>query len=156
MADSDPKADPAVGLSGDSERLERRGQTAAEKVRTFVLEGANLLRDRHLNHILVYDVREQTEMTDYVMIASATSERQLRSVSDELADLAGEYGLVRLGSESDEQSKWLVLDLVDVVVHLFEPATRAHYDLEMLWGESPEVPWQSKAQGSSDESSAEE
>ena len=51
------------------------------------------------------------------------------------------FGLDRFGSERDDAATWLVLDFIDVMVHLFEPSTRAHYDLEMLWGDAPEVEW---------------
>ena len=46
-----------------------------------------------------------------------------------------------MGRELDAPSKWLVLDFIDVVVHLFDPETRAHYDLEMLWGDAERVHW---------------
>ncbi len=47
----------------------------------------------------------------------------------------------RVGSEMDGPSKWLVVDFLDVIVHLFEPVTRAYYDLETLWGDAPTVHW---------------
>ena len=56
--------------------------------------------------------------------------------------LAKESGLKRFGRDEDGRASWIVVDFVDVVVHLFEPAARAHYDLEMLWGDAPRVHWQ--------------
>lgn len=87
------------------------------------------------------DVRGLSEVTDYVMIASGTSDRQIRSVADEVEETAGEHGLSRFGRDADAPSNWIALDFVDLIVHLFEPATRAHYDLEMMWGDAPRIPW---------------
>ncbi len=79
------------------------------------------------------------------MLASGTSERQIRSVGQEVEDLAKKSGLKRFGRDEDGRASWIVVDFVDAVVHLFEPAARAHYDLEMLWGDAPRVHWQRRA-----------
>lgn len=109
--------------------------------RQFVLDAARLVTDLHCEDVVIFDVRGLTDMTDYIMIASGTSDRQIKSVADDLEDLAETAGLGRMGRELDAPSKWLVLDFIDVVVHLFDPETRAHYDLEMLWGDAERVHW---------------
>lgn len=79
---------------------------------------------------------------DYVLIASGTSDRQMRSVLRHLEELGDASGQACLRTSSDERATWLLADFVDIVVHLFEPHTRSHYDLEMMWGDAPRVAWQ--------------
>lgn len=99
------------------------------------------MHDAHCEDVRIFDVRGLSEMTDYILIASGTSDRQMRSVADDLETKARAVKLSCYGKEVDDRTTWFVLDLVDVVVHLFEPAARAHYDLEMMWGDAPQVAW---------------
>ncbi len=119
--------------------------------RDFVIAAARLVTDLHCENALVFDVRGLSDMTDYILIASGTSDRQIKSVADDIEDLAARSGLGRLGRELDGPAKWLVLDFVDAVVHLFEPQTRAHYDLEMLWGDADRVTWRRNGDGPDDQ-----
>lgn len=121
----------------------RRGDHEhAGEVRKFVIEAARLMKDLHCTDIIAFDVRQFSDVTDYVMVATGTSDRQIHSVSGDLNDLARSFDMGRFGREVDERSTWLVADFVDVVVHLFDADTRAHYDLEMMWGDAPKVQWQ--------------
>jgi ribosome-associated protein len=81
-------------------------------------------------------------MTDFLLIASGTSDRQMRSVLQHSEELGEKLGYRAVRSTSDDRATWLLADFVDVIVHLFEPNTRAHYDLEMMWGDSPRVAWE--------------
>src|SRR4051812_48943798 len=83
-----------------------------------------------------------SQVTDFIVIGSGTSERQMGSVISHVEDLGGELKFRVFRSSGDERSTWLLADFVDVVVHIFEPNTRAHYDLEMLWGDAPRLEWQ--------------
>jgi ribosome-associated protein len=105
----------------------------------FVIEAAQLLQDRHCEDVLVFDVRGMSQLTDYIIIATGTSDRQIKSLGSELKALAKQRDIARMGDHDAEDSSWLVVDLVDVVVHLFEAATREHYDLEMMWDDAPKV-----------------
>ncbi len=107
----------------------------------FVIEAARLLRDRHCENIIALDVRGLSNLTDYILIATGTSDRQMKAVGHELEDLAKLHHLARIGREIDGSSTWLALDFVDVIAHLFEPATRTHYDLEMMWGDAKPIHW---------------
>ncbi len=109
--------------------------------RRFAIDAARLASDLHCEDAILFDVRGLSDLTDYILIASGTSDRQIKSVADDIEELARETGLTRLGRELDGSAKWVVVDFVDVVVHLFDPETRAHYDLEMLWGDAGRVPW---------------
>jgi ribosome-associated protein len=111
------------------------------QTRQFVIEAARLLNDLHCQDIVALDVRGLSPVTDYIVIASGTSDRQIRSVGDNVEDLAQQYGFSRYGRETDGKTTWVVVDFVDVVCHLFEPATRGHYDLEMMWGDAKPIAW---------------
>jgi len=125
----------------------RRGDHEhAGEVRKFVIEAARLMKDLHCTDIIAFDVRQFSDVTDYVMVATGTSDRQIHSVSGDLNDLARSFDMARFGKEVDERSTWLVADFVDVVVHLFDADTRAHYDLEMMWGDAPKVQWERPAE----------
>lgn len=124
-----------------ADRQDHRHEAGDDATRDFAIEAARLLRDRHCEDIVVFDVRGLSQLTDYVIIGTGTSDRQMKAVGSEVADLAKQRGVTRFGSERDESSTWIVLDFVDVMLHLFEPATRGHYDLEMMWGDAPQVPW---------------
>jgi ribosome-associated protein len=66
----------------------------------------------------------------------------MRTVADEMGDLAQRHGYPIYRSHADDRTTWIVVDCVDVVVHIFEPNTRSHYDLEMLWADAARVEWE--------------
>jgi len=131
---------PSPPVADDARKSRRRAADAGE-ARRIAIDAARLLNDSHFQDVLLLDVRGLSEITDYVLIASGTSDRQIKSVGGDVEDLAKDAGFDRYGRDVDEDNTWLVLDFVDVIVHLFEPATRAHYDLEMMWGDAPQVEW---------------
>lgn len=105
----------------------------------FAVEAARLAEDRHCTDVRVLDVRGLSQVCDFVLLASGTSDRQSRSVASEFENLAKTYGLVRLHSTRDEASTWTLVDFASVVAHIFEPSRRAYYDLEDLWHDAPEI-----------------
>ncbi|MEQ9453910.1 MAG: ribosome silencing factor [Phycisphaeraceae bacterium] len=113
--------------------------------RKFACFSARLLSELHCEDVLVFDVRGISQITDYLVLASGTSDRQLRGVSGRVVELAKEHDIERFGTETDTDSTWRVIDFSSVMVHLFEPVTRAHYDLEMLWGDAPQIRWRDEA-----------
>jgi len=97
--------------------------------------------DNRGQEIVVLDMRELTPMFDYFVVATGTSRRQLHALSDEIDRvLEQELGQRRLGIEGYQESRWILLDYGDVVIHLFDPDTRAYYALEELWAHAPRVP----------------
>lgn len=112
-----------------------------QAVRDFAIEAARLVNDEHCTEVVLFDVRQQSQFTDYVLIATGTSDRQMRSVAKHLEDLGKTTDMERYGRDEDAASTWVVVDFVNVMVHLFEPATRGHYDLEMMWDDAPQVRW---------------
>lgn len=108
----------------------------------FAIGAARLLADDKCEGVQVLDVRNLSQVTDYIVIGSGTSERQMRSVLMHVEELGEQSGFPAFRASDDERATWLLADFVDVVVHIFEPNTRAHYDLEMLWGDGPRVAWE--------------
>jgi ribosome-associated protein len=103
---------------------------------------ARLIHDDKCQDVVVLGVADLSPVTDYLVLGSGTSERQMRSVLAHVEDLGRQRGRTAFGGSSDGRATWVLLDFVDVVVHLFEPRTRLHYDLEMLWGDAERVPWE--------------
>lgn len=138
MTDPRPTDPPADRPAPDPDHTE------AER---FAAAAARLLNDYDCADIRVLDVRELSPLTHYIVIASGTSDRQLRSLARQVAKLGSEQGFERYGDDKDPAATWLVADFVEVMVHLFEPVTRGHYDLEMMWGDAPEVKWRQSGNG---------
>ena len=113
----------------------------SRRVLDFAIEAARLLADRHCEDVRRLDVRGLSQVSDYLLIASGTSYRQLRSLAHALSDLGDERDNAVFRSNSDAASTWIVVDFVDLVAHLFEPEVRAHYDLEGLWSDAAVVPY---------------
>jgi ribosome-associated protein len=120
---------PAILISDDHPAL-RRARIAAR------VAGENRGRD-----IVILDLRELTCIFDFFVLVSGSSRRQLHAISEEIDRvLQKEQGDRRLGIEGYEASRWILLDYGDVVVHMFEPETRAYYAIEELWGQAKRVP----------------
>ena len=131
-----------VGTADAAHALRRSSAADAQLLRRLVVDIARLLADRHCQDVVIFDLRGLCDVTDYIVIASGTSDRQIVSVGKEVQDMAQEQDLARFGREADTLTTWLVLDFVDMVVHLFDPDTRDHYDLEMFWGDAPRITWE--------------
>ena len=82
----------------------------------------------------VMDVRKLTNMTSYMIVASATSSRQAKAMGDNVREKMKEKGYHIRGTEGEKEGEWVLVDLNDIVVHIMVPATRAYYNLEQLWG----------------------
>ena len=115
------------------------------RLRDFAIEAARLLADRHCEAVRLLDVRGLSQVCDYVLIGSGTSDRQMKSLADELSDLGRDRDHAVFRMDRDVTVTWVVVDFVGVVVHLFEPDQRTHYDLEGLWSDARIVPWQREA-----------
>ena len=83
--------------------------------------------------IKVIDVRGRTSVTDYMVLATGTSERHLRALSDHVLDAVKKRDFKPLGVEGKQAGDWVLVDLGDVVVHVMSAQTRAFYQLEKLW-----------------------
>ena len=108
--------------------------------RGFAIAAAKVAAERHCTDIVVLDLRGKSPATDFFVIATGTSDRQMRTVADEISEVGRGRGFNRFGSAGYEQSKWILLDYIDVVVHIFDNEYRNYYDLDLLWGDAKRVP----------------
>ena len=109
------------------------------------IEIARLLGDLKCTDIVILDVRQLSEVQDFLVLATGTSERQIRAVAHQVKHLVEERAQSVYRTSTDDQATWVVIDCVDLVVHLFEPNARGYYDLEAMWADAPQLPWQRSA-----------
>lgn len=87
--------------------------------------------------IEVLDVRRKTSMTDFMVVASGTSERHVRSIAMHVAEESKKHEMMPIGMEGEDVGEWVLVDLGEVIVHVMKPQTREFYQLEKLWGGDP-------------------
>ena len=97
----------------------------------------NALEEVKGQDIVKLDVRKMTTVTDYMVVASGTSNRHVKALADAVAEKAKEAGQRPVGVEGEEGSEWVLLDLGDTLVHVMLPRVREFYNLEKLWSLSP-------------------
>ena len=92
------------------------------------------LEDLKARDVVVMDVRGKCSVTDYMVVASGSSNRHVKSVADNVLREAKQAGVELIGIEGLDAGEWALVDLGDVVVHVMQPQVRSLYDLERLWG----------------------
>ena len=105
----------------------------------FASEAGCLLEQRHCEDVVLLDVSGLSQVCDYVLIGTGTSDRQMKSVAAEIAKLGKEVKFPAFRKNIDTGATWIVVDFISVVVHLFEPQRRAYYDLEDLWSDAKRI-----------------
>ncbi|MBA2428346.1 MAG: ribosome silencing factor [Thermoleophilaceae bacterium] len=99
---------------------------------------AALASDRKAADIRVIDVRELVGYTDFLVVCSGNTERQTKAIHDAVYQtVKDELGLLPRRVAGEREARWILLDYLDCVVHIFTPEARAFYRLEQLWGEAP-------------------
>ena len=111
-------------------------KTEASYLDTMKAAVVDALEDIKGFDITVMDVRKLTNMTSYMIVASATSSRQAKAIGDNVHEKMKEKGYSIRGTEGEKEGEWVLVDLNDIVVHIMVPATRAYYNLEQLWGDA--------------------
>jgi ribosome-associated protein len=91
------------------------------------------LEDLKAENIVELDVRDKTDVTDYLIVASGNSSRHVKSIANNVALAAKKAGHPPIGVEGEADGEWILVDLADVVVHVMQPKIRQFYDLENLW-----------------------
>ena len=90
--------------------------------------------------VVEIDVRGKSSVTDYMVIASGTSTRHVKSIADEVVKFAKKLDVMPLGVEGEREAEWVLVDLADVIVHVMLPRVREFYALERLWTVGDEPP----------------
>jgi len=102
----------------------------AEQLRDQIIAA---LEETKAEDIVTLDVRSLTDITDFMVVCSGTSDRHVQAVARNMADELANQGIKPIGLEGEEQSDWILVDYVDVVTHVMKRETRERYDLEGLW-----------------------
>ncbi|MGH7481976.1 MAG: ribosome silencing factor [Longimicrobiales bacterium] len=107
------------------------------KVPTDVALAVELAQDRKAQDVLLMDLRGLSDATDYFLIASGTSDIHVRAIAESIIESLKESGARPDHVEGLRGGRWVLIDYVDFVVHVFHPAAREFYQLERLWGDAP-------------------
>lgn len=105
----------------------------AEDMKKVVVDALEDLKAENIN---VLNVKPRTSVTDYMVIASGTSSRHVKSLADNVISEAKDHGIKPVGIEGEANSDWILVDLGGIVVHVMMPAARTFYDLENFWQNS--------------------
>lgn len=110
--------------------------TQAERVKraTPIAEAA---LEKKAQDLVALDVHDITSVADTFILLTGTSDRHARSIADAIVASAKQRGEKPLGVEGYEEARWVLIDLGDVVIHVFQPDVRAAYSLERLWSDAP-------------------
>lgn len=111
----------------DAQRVERA---------SWIAEAA---QGRKAERLVALDVSALTSIADAFVIATGTSDRHARAIADAICEEASRRGVRVLGVEGYEDARWVLIDLDDVIVHVFRPEVREAYDLERLWSDAPPI-----------------
>lgn len=107
----------------------------SEQLSELVVEALESVKGQDITRL---DVRELTTVTDYMVVASGTSNRHVKALADAVAEKAREAGHRPSGIEGEDGGEWVLLDLGDTLVHVMLPRVREFYNLEKLWSLSPD------------------
>ena len=109
--------------------------------RQLAIELARITDELKCDDVTVMDLRGISPVTDFTVIATGTSDRQMRAVTDRILEYGKTVGERPFGVSGYATGTWILIDFVDVVVHVFARAHREYYDLELLWGDAPRPDW---------------
>ena len=104
------------------------------------MRAAHLAQDMKANDVVLLNLQGVTDMTDYFVIASGTSDTHVRSIGEHIIAEMKKEGVRVHHVEGVQQGRWVLLDFVDFVVHIFHPTLRSFYQIERLWSDAEEVP----------------
>jgi len=124
---SSPQTQPAVG------GLEFANQVAV------------IADEYRAEDVVILDLRGICSVADFFVIATGTSDRQMRAIADQIEVHGQAVGQRPYGISGYDSATWLLVDYVDVVIHLFDESRRKYYDLDLLWGDAPRIDWQRSA-----------
>jgi len=107
--------------------------------RKRVLLCINASLEKKAKELVILNVKEISAFTDYFLIMSGTSDRQVRAIADAIQENLKLAGILPLGIEGEAAGQWILMDYDDVIIHIFLETIRSFYDLERLWTEAPRM-----------------
>jgi ribosome-associated protein len=114
-------------------------ETSSEDSLDLALNCAKACIDKNAEGVKVLDLTELSSFTDYFILASGSSDRQVQAIADSVEEALRLQGRKVLATEGYSEGRWVLIDFGDLVVHVFLDALRDYYDLEGLWDEAPRV-----------------
>ena len=115
--------------------------------RETAVAAARAAADKQAEDVVILDVHELIVITDFFVLCTGSSDRQVKTVVEEVEKALRELERKPVRREGEQDRRWVLLDYVDVVVHVFAPEERGFYDLERLWLDAPRVEWRDEADG---------
>lgn len=109
----------------------------AEGLPPGVLRAAELSLAKKAENVLALDLRGISSATDFFLLATGNSDIHVRAIAEHVLEGLAADGLKPLHTEGMDRARWVLLDFVDFVIHVFHPVTRDFYQLELLWGDAP-------------------
>ena len=116
-----------------------QGRSVTPRLPEALRLALSAIQDLKGNDLVVLDLRGLTDATDFFVIASGTSDAHVRGIAESVMDKLDRRGHRTHHVEGLTTGRWVLLDFVDFVVHLFHPETRSFYQLERLWDDAPEL-----------------
>ena len=113
--------------------------TATEKAVELVGIAAAAAADKLATEIIAYDVSEQLVITDAFLLCSASNDRQVKAIVDEIEDKLRKAGTKPVRREGEREGRWVLLDYIDIVIHVQHAEERVFYALERLWKDCPRI-----------------
>ena len=117
-------------------------RTDPDRSLSLAIAAARSAEENRGQDVMVLDMREETAIFDFFVVATGTSQRQLRAMGDAIDDvLQKELGQHRTGTEGYQNSQWILLDYGSLVIHLFDQSKREYYRIEDLWAGAKKIEW---------------
>ena len=113
--------------------------TATDRAVELVEIAATAASDKLATDIIAYDVSEQLVITDAFLLCSAPNDRQVRAIVDEIEEKLSKAGAKPVRREGEREGRWILLDYLDIVVHVQHTEERVFYSLERLWKDCPQI-----------------
>ena len=112
------------------------GGLSTEEKTTLI---SQIVADKKAMDVVVLDMADASSITDYFVICSGGSQRQVQAIADAIGEQLKQAGITSLGVEGYREGHWILMDYGDVIVHVFSQETREFYDLERLWANAPKI-----------------
>lgn len=110
-----------------------------DQIKEMAFDIANLIDDKKGEDIIMLDLQKLSVIADYFIIATGNSERQVVAIADHIEDELSKRGIEPVGKEGKNSGRWVVIDYLDTVVHIFHKEERNYYNLERIWNDAKKI-----------------